>query len=133
MVSMTFCTGILDCSYVCVINRSRISIIAMNGAAIVLDDVFAGDSIQRVKQRVFAIDNKLVVSRQRIVYTEGPYGMNALAGDETLGGAGVPQDGSAKLDMLLADPVHVSSWEADELGEQVFWLKKRTIYQLFSS
>ena len=118
-VAMTFFAGILDCSYVCLINRSRISIISMNGAAIVLDDASAADSIQSVKRRVFGVDSKLTMSRQRIMYTDGPYGMNPLPGNETLDGAGVPQDGSAKIDVLLADRVHLSWREAQKLGKKV--------------
>ena len=85
-----------------------------------LDDASAADSIMSVKKRAFAADNKLIMSRQRIMYTDGPYGMNPLPGDETLGGAGVPQDGSAKLDVLLVDPPRMlPSWEANELGIKV--------------
>jgi hypothetical protein len=43
------------------------------------------------------------VRRQRLVYRPGPRGMDALADDETLGGAGVAQDGTAELDVLLAE------------------------------
>jgi hypothetical protein len=82
---------------------SRISVIAMNGAAISIDSVSAADKIISIKQRVFAANHKLSVRRQRLVYQPGPFGMDPLADDETLGGAGVAQDGSAKLDVLLAD------------------------------
>jgi hypothetical protein len=44
--------------------------------------------------------------------------MDALADDETLGGAGVARDGSAELDVLVAD---LTAAEAEELGEKV-WL-----------
>jgi hypothetical protein len=42
--------------------------------------------------------------------------MDALADDETLGGAGVARDGSAELDVLLAD---LTEEEADDLGPEV--------------
>jgi hypothetical protein len=42
--------------------------------------------------------------------------MDALADDETLGGAGVAQDGSAELDVLLAD---LTEADVAELGEKV--------------
>ena len=75
----------------------------MNGAAIAIDDVSAVDTILSVKKRAFAANEMLDVRRQRLVYSAGPYGMNPLTDDETLGGAGVAQDGSAELDVLLAD------------------------------
>jgi hypothetical protein len=84
-------------------NLSRISVITMTGAAIAIDDASSEDTIISVKQRVFAANRKLYVRRQRLVYTAGPRGMDALADDETLGGAGVARDGSAELDVLLAD------------------------------
>ena len=88
----------------------------MTGATIVIDDASAVDTIQSVKHRVFAADRQLPVRRQRLVYRPGPRGMDALADDETLGGAGVAQDGTAVLDVLLAD---LTAAEAKELGEQV--------------
>ena len=75
----------------------------MTGAAIEINDASAADTIVSVKERVFAINPKLPVRRQRLVYRPGPRGMEALADDETLGGAGVAQDGSAELDVLLAE------------------------------
>ena len=95
---------------------SRISVVAMTGAAITIDDASAADSIRSVKQRVFALDRKLPVRRQRLVYRPGPRGMEALADDETLGGAGVAQDGSAELDVLL-QPLTAS--EAEQLDPKV--------------
>jgi hypothetical protein len=88
----------------------------MSGAAIAIDDVTAADTIRSVKHRVFAVNRKLPVHRQRLVYRPGPRGMDALADDETLGGAGVAQDGTAELDVLIADPT-----EADvaELGAKL--------------
>ena len=90
----------------------------MNGAAIAIDDASATDTIRSVKLRVFAANRKLFVRRQRLVYTAGPRGMDALADDETLGGAGVAQDGSAELDVLLVD---LTAVEVAELGPRV-WL-----------
>ena len=73
----------------------------MTGAAIVIDDASAVDTIISVKERVFAAHRKFRVLRQRLVYRPGPRGMAALADDETLGDAGVAQDGSARLDVLF--------------------------------
>ena len=89
----------------------------MAGAAIAIEGVSATSKILSVKKRVFAANSRLYVRRQRLVYTAGPYGMDALADDETLGGAGVAHDGSAELDVLLAD---VTAAEAAELGEKVW-------------
>ena len=75
----------------------------MAGAAIAIDDAAAADTILSVKQRVFAANAKLPVHRQRLVYRPGPRGIEPLADDETLGGAGVAEDGTAELDVLLAD------------------------------
>ena len=75
----------------------------MAGSAIAIDDVDVADTVLSVKERVYIANPKLYVRRQRLVYTAGPCGMDALADDETLGGAGVAQDGSAKLDVLLVD------------------------------
>ena len=75
----------------------------MSGEAIAINDATAADRILTVKQRVFVANPKMPVGRQRLVYMDGPHGMNALANSLTLDGAGVPQDGSGKLDVLLAD------------------------------
>jgi hypothetical protein len=77
----------------------------MTGAAIVIDDASAADTIVSIKQRVFAASAtlKLPVCRQRLMYRPGPHGINPLADDETLGGAGVAEDGTAELDVLLAE------------------------------
>ena len=88
----------------------------MTGASIAIDRVFAADTIRSIKFRVFAANRKLSVRRQRLVYQPGPFGIDPLANDETLGGAGVAEDGSAKLDVLLAD---LSVEEALELGNNV--------------
>ncbi len=82
----------------------------MTGAAITIDDSAATDTIRSVKQRVFAANRELPVRRQRLVYRPGPHGMEALADDETLGGAGVARDGTAELDVL------VESMTADEMA-----------------
>jgi hypothetical protein len=73
----------------------------MTGAVVVIDNAAAADSILSVKQRVFASNKELHVRRQRLMYRPGPYGIEPLANDETLGGAGVAEDGSAELDVLL--------------------------------
>jgi hypothetical protein len=88
----------------------------MAGAAIAIDDAADEDTILSVKQRVFALNPKLFVRRQRLVYSAGPRGMDALADDETLGGAGVARDGTAELDVLVAD---LTPAEAEELGQKV--------------
>ena len=90
----------------------------MAGATIVIEGMSARNKILTVKKRVYAANNKLYVRRQRLVYSAGPRGMDALADDETLGGAGVAQDGSAELDVLLAD---VTEAEAAELGRKVWF------------
>ena len=83
------------------VSQFRISVVAMTGAAISIDDASAADTILSVKERVFAANDKMPVRRQRLVFCPGPRGMDALADDETLGGAGVAQDGSAELDVLI--------------------------------
>ncbi len=88
----------------------------MAGAAIAIHDAAAADTILSVKERVFAANRTLFVRRQRLVYSAGPRGMDALADDEPLGGAGVAQDGSAELDVLLAD---LAEAETAKLGEKV--------------
>ena len=98
--------------------RSCISVVAMTGAAIVIDDACAVDTIMSVKERLFAANRELPVRRQRLMYRPGPRGMEPLADDETLGGAGVAQDGSAELDVLLAD---LTEAELAALREKV-WL-----------
>ncbi len=81
----------------------RISVVTMTGAAIVIDDASAKDTIGSIKARVFLINRKLHGRRQRLMYRPGPRGIEPLADDETLGDAGVAQDGSAVLDLLLAE------------------------------
>ena len=81
--------------------RSSIFVVPMTGAAIAIDNASAADTILTVKKCVRAANRMLPVRRQRLVYIDGPYGLDALADDETLGGAGVAQDGTAKLDVLL--------------------------------
>ncbi len=88
----------------------------MAGASVALEDSSASDTILIVKKRVHALNRKLSVCRQRLVYTAGPYGMDALADTITLGGAGVAQDGSAQLDVLLAD---LTEADVAELGRKV--------------
>ncbi len=88
----------------------------MTGAAIVIDDATAADTILSVKQRVFASNRQLPVRRQRLMYRPGPYGISPLADDETLGGAGVARDGTAELDVLLAE---ITAKQAAVLGEKV--------------
>jgi hypothetical protein len=82
----------------------------MAGAAIVIDNVSAADTVLSVKQRLFAANRKMPV------HQPGPRGMDALADDETLGGAGVARDGSAVIDVLLAD---LTKTEARKLGPKV--------------
>ncbi len=90
----------------------------MAGAAIAIEGMSAATKVLTVKKRVFAANEKLFVRRQRLVYSAGPRGMDALADDETLGGAGVARDGSAELDVLVAD---LTEAEARELGREVFF------------
>jgi hypothetical protein len=88
----------------------------MTGVAITINDASDADTILSVKRRVFFANRTLFVRRQRLVYSEGPRGMDALADDETLGGVGVVQDGSAKLDVLVAD---LSEADLSELGAEL--------------
>ena len=88
----------------------------MTGAAIAIDDAAATDTVLSVKERVFAANRALPVRRQRLVYRPGPRGMEALADDETLGGAGVARDGTAELDVLLAE---LTAAEVAALGQEV--------------
>ncbi len=98
-------------------HSSAISVVAMTGAAIAIDDAAATDTIRSVKQRVYAANRELPVRRQRLVYRPGPRGLEALADDETLGGAGVARDGTAELDVLLAGPL--TDEEVAALGKEV--------------
>jgi hypothetical protein len=96
----------------------RITVVTMSGAAIAIDDASATDTIRSVKERVFAVNRTLPVRRQRLMYRAGSRGIDPLADDETLGGAGVAQDGTAELDVLLAD---LSDGEMQSLIFQVLW------------
>ena len=90
----------------------------MTGAVIAIDDASAADTILSVKERVFAANPKLYyVRRQRLIYRPGPCGIEPLADAETLGGAGVAQDGLAELDVLLAE---LAAQESTEFGMRVF-------------
>ena len=98
----------------------------MTGATIVINDASAADSILSVKRRVFAANRELRVRLQRLVYRPGPRGMEALADNETLGGAGVAQDGSAELDVLL-EPL--TEAEVAALGTQVSLLVECRVFR----
>ena len=95
---------------------SAISVVAMAGAAIAINDAAATDTIRSVKERVHAANRELPVRRQRLVYRPGPCGLEALADDETLGGAGLARDGTAELDVLL---VELTDAEMAALGKEV--------------
>jgi hypothetical protein len=97
----------------------------MTGASIIIDDATAVDTILSIKHRLFAANRTLYVRRQRLVYCAGPFGMDALADDETLGGAGVAQDGSAELDVLLAD---LTESDLVELGAKVPNVSTATVH-----
>jgi hypothetical protein len=101
---------------------SRIFVLDMIGRVIAIDNASADDNILSVKQRVFAANCNLYVRRQRIVYCPGPFGIDPLADDQTLGGAGVTRDGSAKLVVLLAD---LSADEVAALGPLLLRRAKR--------
>jgi NAD(P)-dependent dehydrogenase (short-subunit alcohol dehydrogenase family) len=68
----------------------------MTGAAISIDNATAADTIRSVKERVFAANRDFPVRRQRLVYCGGPGGMEPLADDETLGGAGLSAYAASK-------------------------------------
>jgi hypothetical protein len=109
---------------------SSISVVSMTGVTIAIDDASASDTILSVKERVHAANRKLPVYRQKLVYRPGPRGMKALANDETLGGAGVAQDGSAELDVLLDEMnlVEKQRWFREVLLSILAWLTSlRTI------
>ncbi len=93
---------------------SAISVVAMTGATITIDNASAADTIMSVKERVFAANQELPVRRQRLMYRPGPRGIKPLADNQTLGGAGVAQDGSAELDVLLADLTNEEVAELDK-------------------
>jgi hypothetical protein len=88
----------------------------MTGDTVAIHDATAIDTIWSVKQRVFAANSKLPVRRQHIMYRPGPRGIEPLADDETLGGAGVARDGTAELDVLLRP---LTKSESADLGEKV--------------
>lgn len=88
----------------------------MRGAHTVLNEVRAADTILEIKRRIRSLNPKLFMRRQRLVYMSGPNGMEPLADDATLGCAGVTQDGSAVLDLLLVDETPA---ETRELGHAV--------------
>ena len=100
-----------------IFNRSHIAIVNPNGYTRYFYDMDTTDTILTVKEYMHAGNDKLLVRRQRLVYSAGPHGMNALADDETLGGAGVAQDGSAELDLTL---VPLTAAEAAEFDQEVF-------------
>ncbi len=108
--------------------HSRIYVVAMTGATIVIDDAFAADTILSVKQRVFVLNRKMHVLRQRLMYRPGPRGINPLADDETLLGVGVAQDGTAELDVLLVD---LTAAEVAKLGPQVRTMKRHAVNAKF--
>ena len=91
----------------------------MTGAAIGIADAAATDTIRSVKERVCAANRELPVRRQRLVYRPGPRGLEALADDETLGGAGVARDGTAELDVLVEPLTEV---ELEDLRKKVWRL-----------
>ena len=95
---------------------SAISVFAMTGAAIAIDNAAATDTIRSVKERVYAANREMPVRRQRLVYRPGPRGLEALADDDTLGGAGVARDGTAELDVLV-EPL--TDAEVAALGREV--------------
>ena len=97
--------------------HSRITIVDMAGAAIHIEDALPSATVLEVKQCLFLVNRKLHVRRQRLVYTAGPLGMEPLANEMTLGDAGVAQDGSAELDVLLAD---LTEAEAKAIGPEVW-------------
>ncbi len=65
---------------------------------------------------MFASNRLLPVLRQQLVFSDRPDDMDALADDETLGGAGMAQDGTAELDVQLTI---VRKEKARKLGPKV--------------
>ncbi len=101
----------------------------MTGATIAIEDASATDTILSVKERLFAANRKLPVRRQRLIYRPGPRGMEPLADDDTLGGAGVAHDGTAELDVLL---VELPAADAAKLGPEV-WRRLSILCVVFVS
>ncbi len=107
------------CSKSCTTGNSRISVIPISHAVINMDGASATDTVLSIKKRIYAANSKLYVRRQRLVYSAGPHGQDALADYETLGGAGVATDGTAELDVLL---VSLTAAEEESLGPEVLLL-----------
>ena len=82
---------------------SRIHVVAMTGATISIEDASAEDCVWEIKQLVYEHNRKMPAHLQRLMYRPGPYGIDPLPDNETLGGAGVAQDWSAELDVLLVE------------------------------
>ena len=97
--------------------HSRISVTAKSfgGATLLIQNVSAVDTILTVKEIIFASNRKMHVRRQQLGYKLS-HGIRLLADGETLGGAGLAQDGSAELVMLL-DAIPAA--EAKKLGRKV--------------
>ncbi len=74
----------------------------MSGASVTLDDATAADTVLSIKERVCgALGESFPVHRQQLMYRAGASGIAPLADHETLGAAGIAQDGSAALDVLV--------------------------------
>ena len=101
--------------------HSRIVIVdSKNGDTVErIDDASAADTILDIKETLWNSNRMFPAHRQRLVYRPGPRGMEPLADDETLGGAGVAQDGTAELDVLLAE---VTEAEVAELDAKVQYI-----------
>ncbi len=91
------------------------------GATYVIDNVTASDTVLRVKEIVFAANRKMHVRQQQLACRLGPHGLRYLANQETLGDAGMAQDGSAELVMRLEA---LPTAEAKKIGRKVY--KRRT-------
>ena len=106
---------------------SRVSVVAFTGAPITIEDASAADTIRSVKQRVYAANRGLHVRRQRLMYRPGPRGIEPLADNETLGGAGVAQDGTAVIDVLLVD---LSVADKMKLGPKVWCCARSCLHSI---
>jgi hypothetical protein len=79
---------------------STITVIHGNsGTAITIANATANDTIRSIKRRVSAANSKFPISRQLL--HASAHDAEPLADDETLGGAGVAQDGTGVLDLVL--------------------------------
>jgi hypothetical protein len=100
------------------LNHSRIAIVESNGRISYLYDMAATDKILYVKECLFrSVRSEPPEFRQQLVFRAGPRGTEPLADNEALGDAGVAQDGTAELDVILRP---MTAAEQAELDQEVY-------------